>query len=181
MDVEIEYMPYELKPFPAKRYGADSDYVITSYQNDIVPMAEKLGVDITLPNFSPFPYTYTAHEGNIFAKEYGKGLEYAEAVLKAFWKDGKDIGQIDILASIAEQIGLNKGEFTQALQDHRYQSKQKEALEVALEEGIHAVPAILIGDELLEGIHTSEDIISVIQQEHKEINVGKQCSIDGCK
>lgn len=76
-DVEVEWMPFELRPSPSPQLDPVNDpskqYM---WQTSIQPMAEKLGVEINFPNVSPHPYTDLAFEGFHFAKEYNKGHEY---------------------------------------------------------------------------------------------------------
>jgi predicted DsbA family dithiol-disulfide isomerase len=68
---------------------------------------EKSGVEIKLPSISPQPYTHLAFEGYQYAKEHGLANEYNDRVLRAFFQEDQDIGQIDVLTKLAEAIGLN--------------------------------------------------------------------------
>jgi 2-hydroxychromene-2-carboxylate isomerase len=74
-----------------------------------------MGVPITLPKVSPQPHTQLAFEGYQYAKDYGKGNDYNHRVLEAFFVEGKDTGQIDVLTRLAGEVGLNEKEFEEAL------------------------------------------------------------------
>jgi predicted DsbA family dithiol-disulfide isomerase len=60
------------------------------------------------PPVSPQPHTHLAFEGYQYAKQYGKGNEYNHRVLEAFFVEGQDIGQIDVLTRRAGEVGLNE-------------------------------------------------------------------------
>ena len=64
-----------------------------------------------LPSVSPQPYTRLAHEGMEFAKDHGKGNDYAHALFEAFFQRSEDIGKLDVLTRLASGVGLNAAEF----------------------------------------------------------------------
>ena len=70
-----------------------------------------------LPTVSPQPHTHLAFEGYQYAKEQGKGNDYNHRVLEAFFVEGQDIGQIDVLTKLAGEVGLERAEFEAALAD----------------------------------------------------------------
>jgi predicted DsbA family dithiol-disulfide isomerase len=70
-----------------------------------------MGVEIKLPQVSPQPHTHLAFEVFQYAREHGKGNEYNHGVLKAFFVEGQDIGQIDVLTRLAGEVSLDRHEF----------------------------------------------------------------------
>jgi len=48
------------------------------------------------------------------ATEHGKGNDYNHRVLEAFFLEGQDISQIDVLTKLAGEVGLNEREFEKA-------------------------------------------------------------------
>lgn len=152
-DVDVEWMPFELRPSPSPQLDPVNDpskqYM---WQTSIQPMAEKLGVEINFPNVSPHPYTDLAFEGFHFAKKYNKGHEYNTRVFQAFFQEGQNIGDIDILTKLAEEVGLDGAAFKSALETRTYQDVQRQALKHAYEEAdITAVPTFIIGDTVIPG------------------------------
>jgi 2-hydroxychromene-2-carboxylate isomerase len=93
-----------------------------------------MGVPINLPKVSPQPHTHLAFEGYQYAKEHGKGNEYNHRVLKAFFVEGQDIGQIDVLTTLAGEVGLDQSGFEEALRTRKYQQAHQQALRHAYEE-----------------------------------------------
>ncbi|NFG60807.1 DsbA family protein [Clostridium sp. CMCC3677] len=166
-DVNIQWMPFELRPEPSPRIDPWKDSSkLNSWNNFIEPMAKKLGIDMKLPKLSPHPYTNLAFEGYHYAVEFGKGNEYVERVFRGFFEEELDIGKVEILSKLAEEIGLNKEKFSEVLNTRKYKDKQEEVLKQAYEESnITAVPTIFIGDEVVQGITSKENLEEIIKRQ----------------
>lgn len=80
-DVEVEWLPFELRPRPSEQLDPLNDPAkLAMWDGAIKPRIEAWGVNMKLPNVSPHPYTDLAHEGYHFAKEHGKGKAYNDRV-----------------------------------------------------------------------------------------------------
>lgn len=184
-DVEIEWMPFELRPQPNRTLRPEEDYLQTTWRQSVYPMAERLGVKIVLPNVSPQPYTHLAFEGFQYAKEKGKANEYNDRMLRAFFQEEKNIGEINVLTDLAGEIGLDKDDFKGILQTRKYKEAHQKALGHAYNEAeIQAVPTFVIGDTKISGIVSKERLEKVIEEEMKkqppdDFPQGLTCGIDG--
>jgi len=180
-------MPFELRPYPNPTLKPEGDYLQSGWKNNVYPIAKRFGVNIVLPSVSPQPYTHLAFEGFQFAKEHGKANEYNHRVLKAFFQEEMDIGQIEVLSTLAKEVGLNEQEFIKALETRKYEKVHQEALRHAYEEAqITAVPTFIIGDRVLPGLYSRDTLEQVIHEEiEKQRNTvtgdGMVCGIDGCE
>ncbi|HDK7157264.1 DsbA family protein [Clostridium sporogenes] len=166
-DVNIQWMPFELRPEPSSRIDPWNDpSKLNAWNNFIEPIANKLGIDMKLPKLSPHPYTNLAFEGYHYASEHGKGDEYIKRVFKGFFQEELDIGKIEILANLSEEIGLNKEEFIKVLKNRKHKDKQEKALKHAYEEAnITAVPTMIIGDEVVQGNTSKENLEKIINKQ----------------
>jgi predicted DsbA family dithiol-disulfide isomerase len=184
-DVEIEWMPFELRPFPNPTLEPEGNYLQNTWRNSVYPTAERFGVKIVLPNVSPQPYTHLAFEGFQFAKEQGKSNAYNQRIMKAFFQEEKDIGQIDVLTQLAIEVGLNGEEFKAALATRKYKEAHQKALHHAYEEAkITAVPTFIIGDRVLPGLYSKDTLERVIAEEIENNNKfveGMVCGTEGCE
>ena len=125
-----------------------------------------MGVPINLPPVSPQPHTHLAFEGYQYAKQYGKGNEYNHRVLEAFFVEGQDIGQIDVLTRLAGEVGLNEEELEEALRTRKYREAHRRALRHAYEEaGVTGAPMFVIGDRVLTGLQDRETLEAAIEEE----------------
>lgn len=181
----MEWMPFELRPYPNPTLNPEGDYLQNAWKNNVYPTADRFGVKMVLPRVSPQPYTHLAFEGFQYAKDQGKANEYNHEVMKAFFQEEKNIGEIDVLTELAEKIGLNREEFKRSLETHKYKEAHRAALHHAYEEArITAVPTFIIGDRVLPGLYSRETLEQVIKEEsektHKTFTEGMVCGIEGC-
>ncbi|WKA56944.1 DsbA family oxidoreductase [Planococcus shenhongbingii] len=168
-DIEVEWMPFELRPAPNPTLRPEDDYLQTTWAQSVFPMAESMGIDIVLPDVSPQPHTHLAFEGYQYAKENGKAAAYNERLLKAFFQEGLDIGDSEILTKLAGEVGLDEQQYREALKFRKYKEAHQLALKQAEEAGITAVPTFVIGEMAVSGIQSKEKIEQIIEDE-----LGKQ-------
>jgi predicted DsbA family dithiol-disulfide isomerase len=159
-------MPFELRPYPNPTLRPEGDYLQRAWQQSVYPIARRMGVEIKLPQVSPQPHSHLAFEGYQYAREHGKGNDYNHRILKAFFVEGQDIGQIDVLARLPGEVGLDPKEFEEALRTRKYQETHRRALRHAYEEaGVTGVPLFVIGSQLLTGLQDRETLEAVIEEE----------------
>lgn len=77
--------------------------------------------------------TYLAFEGAVLAEKSGKHEAWSDRVYHAYWVEGRDIGQIDVLCVLAADIGLNADEMRQALENRTYADDVKAAIQHTLD------------------------------------------------
>lgn len=183
-DVEVEWMPFELRPQPEETLRPEGEYLQNTWQSSVYPVADKYGVNIVLPDVSPQPYTHLAFEGYQYAKEQGKGNQYNHRMFQAFFEESKDIGDVDVLTQLAQEIGLDADQYKQALIDRTYKDAHQTALKHATEANIKAVPTMVIGDTVLSGVRDKETIEETVNQELNKPSIsfgdGLACGPDGC-
>ncbi|HJZ55919.1 MAG TPA: DsbA family protein [Gemmataceae bacterium] len=163
--VEVEWMPFELRPEPHETLRPEGDYLRRAWQQSVYPLARRMGVPIKLPGVSPQPHTHLAFEGYQYAREHGRGNEYNHRVLTAFFVEGRDIGDIGLLTALAGEVGLDRAAFETALQERTYREVHQRALRHAYEEaGVTGVPMFVIGDRVLTGLQDKETLKAVIDE-----------------
>ncbi|MDR7071897.1 DsbA family oxidoreductase [Fictibacillus barbaricus] len=179
-DVTIEWIPFELRPYPQKTLKPEDSYIQRSWYESVLPLAQKFGVQMILPDVTPQPHTHYAHEGLLFSKRQGKEKEYAHRVFARFYQEGQDIGQIEVLRNIAEEVGLDGEAFEKSLRLREFSDEREAYLRKAHEEdGITAVPTLYIGDRVLKGLHPQANIEralrGAIRDEKMEFCEGDEC------
>ena len=159
-------MPFELRPEPHPTLRPEGDYLQRAWQQSVYPIARRMGVPIHLPPVSPQPHTHLAFEGYQYAREHGKGNDYNHRVLEAFFVQGQDIGQIDVLTKLAGEVGLDERGFAEAVRTRKYREAHRRALRHAYEEaGVTGVPMFVIGHQTLTGLQDRETLEAVIEEE----------------
>jgi predicted DsbA family dithiol-disulfide isomerase len=164
--VLVEWMPFELRPAPAPTLKPEDDYLQTTWKHSVYPMAAQLNVNIVLPNVSPQPHTHLAFEGYQFAKVHRKGEVYTHRMFRAFFQEEQDIGNIEVLTTLAGEIGLDQKSFKEALIDRTYKEIHQQALREAYElQQVTAVPTFIIGDKKVRGLLREEDLRKLVKLE----------------
>ena len=183
-EARITWQPMELTMEPEERVDTYNDPVRKGRYQVLVEPCKKLGIDMKLPpNVVPRPYTRLAYEGWHFACDKGLGEKYNDLLYKAYFIDEKDIGDIDVLVSLAESIGLDGAEYRTALENGTYTEKQRKmsmyAREVIRPRGI---PAIYIdGEKVTLSDYSVEEMIDILQKKKQdEAKMGMSCGIGGC-
>lgn len=183
LDVDVEWMPFELRQHPTPTLRPEDPYLPDIWKRAVYPMARRMGVDITLPTVSPQPYTRLAFEGYQFAAEHGKAAEYTPRVLRAFFQENRDIGQLDELGAIAGELGLDAEAFRTALENGTYTKAHEEGLRTAQAYRISVAPTFIIGEsKRIEGVPNAAQIRKAVLdvQAQDSVGSGAACSIEGC-
>ncbi len=159
-------MPFELRPYPNETLRPEGDYLQRAWTNSVLPMAERMGVPIVLPEVSPQPHTHLAFEGYQYAREHGKGNDYNVRVLEAFFVEGRDIGDVGVLTKLAGEVGLDTRMFEEAVRSRKYREAHRQALRHAYEVvGVNGVPMFVIGGHVLTGLQDRGALEAVIDEE----------------
>jgi predicted DsbA family dithiol-disulfide isomerase len=82
----------------------------------------------------------------------GKQRALKHALLEAYFTEGRDPSDHDVLVEVAASVGLDAQRARQILASDEYASEVRERERFYLEHGIHAVPAVIINNRhLIEG------------------------------
>ena len=132
-EAEIIEHPYALTPEGSEPSDiCDEEH--RAYFARLKEPAETVGLHMQLPpEIRPRPMTYLAFEGAVLAEKSGKHEAWSDRVYRAYWVEGRDIGQIDVLCALAADIGLNADEMRQALENRTYADDVKTAIQHTLD------------------------------------------------
>jgi predicted DsbA family dithiol-disulfide isomerase len=169
-EVEVEWMPFELRPHPTPTLEPDGGYLQNGWRDSVYPLAEKMGVRIVLPRVSPQPYTRLAFEGALFARDRGEADAYNHRMFTAFFQDELDIGDADVLTACADGLGLDAQAFRTALDSGAHRQDCAEQLRHGREVlGIDSVPTFVIDNRFaIPGMVPKEALLTVFQQQLAE-------------
>ena len=106
-------------------------------------MAAAEGVTLRDPGFAP--RTRKAHEAARFAAERGLEAPMREAIYRALWEEGRDIGRIDVLRDLIAPLGVDPEELKIALDIDRWSDEVEADERVAARLRVAAVPTLYLG------------------------------------
>ena len=117
------------------------------------------------------PYGRRTHTFNSrLAQELGKwadsrpgGEAIHDALFRAYFVDAKNIGQREVLAGIAEQLGLPADEATDVLLSRSFKDAVDDDWKRCATFGINAVPTFLAGRYLMVGAQPYDQMERLVQ------------------
>lgn len=184
VEAAVTWQPLELTPEPRERVDTYHDEKRRAGYQILAEPCKKLGLDMKLPPcVVPRPYTRLAFEGWYYACANGKGEEYNDAVYRAYFINEKDIGEIAVLADIADAAGLDREDFAAALREGRFTETERNA--VSYTRNVlkpRGVPTIYIdGEKISLQEYTKEEMIRILtDQAAKTAETEFGCSENGC-
>lgn len=99
-----------------------------------------------------------------FARGQGKFPEYHQAVFRAYFQEGQDIGQKSVLEGLLKGLGLDSG----GLEAYLARGDGEKVLEAnrheALHRGIGGVPTFLIGAFQIEGVQAYPVLMRAVER-----------------
>lgn len=174
VDLHIVYRPYQLDPTAspgtsqpvieayAKKFGgAERAAQIIDHVTDVAA-AEGLTFHM---DKALRANTLLAHRLLFLAEGTGQQYELKERLLKAYFVDGLDIGNPDVLADCAADVGMQRDAVRAFLDSHDGRTEVQAMLQVAAEAEITAVPTfVLDGRWSVPGAQDPETFVNVIRR-----------------
>ncbi|WP_028611637.1 DsbA family oxidoreductase [Paenibacillus harenae] len=177
--VSIEYKSFELDP-KASLYDGKSfmeklapKFVgmeqARQFLSQLTQQAKNVGLFFQLDSLKP-TNTLDAHRLLKWAKTQGKEATLNEKLLIAHFTESKDVGDIHILADIAEASGLNREEALDVLSDKGVFTDQvREDQHQARQFGIDGVPFFIFNEKYaLSGAQPTETFSEVLEKVWEE-------------
>jgi predicted DsbA family dithiol-disulfide isomerase len=138
LPLEVEHRALELYPVPHPLPFKSVDAGVEA----AAPLAAELGVALRTP--SVLPRTRKAHEAARFAREKGVEPRMREAIYRACFADGLDVGRIDVLVQLAIGVGLDATEARVVLDVDRYTDAVLADAELARRAGVANTPTMVV-------------------------------------
>lgn len=109
--------------------------------------------------------SYDAHRLVQFAKDRGKGDEMEEALFKAYFTDGKNTADHNILIVLAESIGIDPTEAESILQSNKYDNAVDHDIAMAKNINITGVPFFLFDRKFaISGAQETKAFLKALKQ-----------------
>ncbi|NHN57575.1 MULTISPECIES: DsbA family protein [Halorussus] len=124
--------------------GKDDDYFAQVREN-VERLKARYDVEMDL-DFSTDVDSWNAQQAALYVRQTeGEEtfLDFHEALFEALWQDGRDIGDPDVLADVAESAGLDGEEIRDATGDETLEAELREKFERAQQAGVSGIPTFV--------------------------------------
>lgn len=138
----LNWRAFELRPEPVPTLPPDGDYLRSTWARAVYPMAAERGMRLKLPPVQP--RSRLAFEAVAHARSQGRGDALHLAVFRAFFEDGRDIGDPEILADLGAEVGLDRAALRTALATGAHAAEVQADQALAQRLGIRGVPMMVL-------------------------------------
>lgn len=168
--VQIDWRAFELRPYPVPTLDPQGEYLRSTWERAVYPMAAQRGMRLRLPPVQP--RSRRALEAAEFARDAGRHEAMHTALFRAFFEDGRDLDDLDVLLEAAVSVDLEPARLQAALEAGQYTAKVQADRALAEQLGIRSVPSMLIGPatgdpatgDRVVGSQPFEILLPVLQQ-----------------
>ena len=132
--------------------GKDEDY-FEQVRENVERLKEEYDVEMTL-DYSLDVDSWDAQKVSLYVKQaYDDETfqEFHERVFEALWQDGRDIGDPNVIADIADGVGISEDEVYDAVDDDQLEAEMKQHFEEAKRQGVSGIPTFAYGGHAARG------------------------------
>jgi predicted DsbA family dithiol-disulfide isomerase/tRNA-binding EMAP/Myf-like protein len=156
------WRPFQLQPgippaglpwaeFVATKFGADAAAVFEHTR----AVGEESGLDFRFDRIARAPNTVDAHRLVLHAQHTGRARQTADALFHAYFTEGRDIGDSQVLVRVADEVGLDADEVEAYLAGDAGRDAVEESQDAATRLGISGVPFYIFNGRV--GISGAQD------------------------
>ncbi|WP_062241761.1 DsbA family oxidoreductase [Brevibacterium epidermidis] len=153
-DVDVQWRSFQLDPsLPDHFDGTETEYLsqmkgmpaaqVRQMFDHVTQQAAAVGLNYDFDSIV-VANSFTAHRFLHFAKTHGLMSQAKEALLSGHFEKGRDIGDIDYLAEVGREIGLDSDEVRRVLATDEHSEEVRSDISEARSLGANGVPFFVI-------------------------------------
>lgn len=169
----IEWLPFELNPdmpdegiersdYRARKFGAKRSAELDAQINEL---GREVGISFAFGRMQRTPNTRKAHVLIAAARQQGRGGSLVEALFRAYFEEGRDVGDEAVLLDIAVEVGLDRHAALAALNSDELRSLVVSVEAQAVEMQISGVPFFIVDQQwAVSGAQSAVQWIELIRE-----------------
>lgn len=177
--VAVRWHPYQLDPtIPAggvdrklymeRKFGAGGR--LAEIHQRLSSLGQEVGIAFDFGAIQVSPNTRDAHRLLRFAAAEGVQGRVAEGLFSAYFEQGRDVGDLDVLADIAATAGLDRAAVSTMLAGDVFAAEVEAEIGAAREMGIQGVPFFIVaGRYAISGAEAPETLAGAMDKAAAEI------------
>jgi predicted DsbA family dithiol-disulfide isomerase len=159
VSADIHFQPFELNPqmapegediveHIAKKYGSTPEQMAASREG-IRARGAELGFTFNMEKRGRIYNTFDAHRLLHWAEQEGRQIELKRALFEAYFTDGRNPSDHEVLIDVATRVGLDAQQARDILASDRYAADVRQREQLFGQLGIRAVPSVIVNDKYL--------------------------------
>jgi predicted DsbA family dithiol-disulfide isomerase len=171
--VEVVFRPFFLDPsipaggidrheYMAAKFGEER---LKTIHDPLIAMGKEDGVPYYFDKITRTPNTLDAHRLLRWALPLAKQPQMKEALLMAYWSQGQDVGDHEVLANIAHELGMNRTLVLADLSSNKDCDAVLAEVQQAQAMGISGVPTFILNHKYgISGAQSVEVLVDAIKK-----------------
>jgi predicted DsbA family dithiol-disulfide isomerase len=157
--ISLHFQPFELNPDIAAEGEDIGEHLARKYGSTVEQMASNreairargaaLGFEFRMDKRDRVYNTFDAHRLLHWAGIEGHQLALKEGLFRAYFSEGRSPASHPVLLEVAVGAGLDRDQAAAILASDRYAAEVREQERFYLDNGIHAVPAVILNGRVL--------------------------------
>ncbi|SCL58165.1 DsbA family oxidoreductase [Micromonospora peucetia] len=172
-EVTVHYRPFQLDPSPvseprplvdalAAKFGGPDR--VRQMFGQVTEVASAAGLTLDFDR-AVTANTFDAHRLVSWAADRGRAAELVDALYRAHFTDGVDVGSRDALATLAAEVGLDAAEARSFLDSDERVAELSDELAAARQIGVTSVPTfVLAGKYAVTGAQEPETLLAALTE-----------------
>lgn len=175
---DVHYRPYRLDPTVAKGGVEREAYLtakfgkrdgISEAQRTIATEGAKEGIEFDFAAIRKMPNTIDSHRLIRWAALTGVQDEVVERLFAAYFENGEDIGDIRVLADIADVSGMDGSQVADMLESGQDVGLVEREDQLAHEMGVTGVPAIIFANKVAVSGAREPEVLAMVMDKALEM------------
>ena len=178
-DVFIRWRPYMLDPtippqgldrehYMLNKFGAER---LKTIHDPLIEAGKEIGDPYNFDLITRTPNSLDAHRLIRWAHTVERQTEMVERLFMAYWSEGKDVGDRDVLAQCAGEAGINAQQIRELLDTNQDVEETNAEIQHATNIGVTGVPTFILGQSYaLVGAQSPEVLADAINRVAKELD-----------
>lgn len=170
---EIRWLPYELNPdmppegmertaYRSRKFGEARS---AQFDAQLTELGREEGIPFAFDRQARTPNSRAAHQLIAFAESQGRANEVVEALFRAYFEEGRDVGSDDVLGDIAQGAGIDRETALAAIRDPGLSRLVADLEQQAMGLGVQGVPFFIVDQRwALSGAQPTEQWIAAIRE-----------------
>ena len=172
--LDVYWHPFELNPHMAMEGENLREHLAVKYGTTpqgsrdsrarLTEMGSELGFVFNYADEMRMWNTFRSHQFIDWAEEHGCGHKAKLALFAAYFTERRNVSDIDVLAQVAENLGLDGASARTMLSSGEREERVRGRQRTWTDRGVHGVPAMVFGERYLvtgaQGVDTYRSVFN---------------------